>query len=161
MINRYFSGKTPREHKTNHNSGSWPPLEIKSSALDRIFHAVSNGKSFKTWNVKTTMKKVGPDKKKRARENGNRNTMFWPLRTTWHSRFGMCSHRSWSPTRLKKVSYKQKNQKSKQFFRTIPETAPNMFFQMFPKKIVQQLRPKKFRFSAPEYRNRKKHGKNN
>ena len=27
------------KHKTGHNSGSWPPLEIKSSALDRIFHA--------------------------------------------------------------------------------------------------------------------------
>ena len=40
-----------REHKTGHNSSSWPPFEIKSSALDRIFHAGSNGNSFKAWNV--------------------------------------------------------------------------------------------------------------
>ena len=36
-----------REHKTDHNSGSCPPLEIKNSALDRIYHAGSNGNSFK------------------------------------------------------------------------------------------------------------------
>ena len=40
--------KTLCEHKTSHNSGSWPPLGIKkSSALDRIFHAGSDGNSFK------------------------------------------------------------------------------------------------------------------
>ena len=64
---------------------------------------------------KITMKKVGPDKKKSGptkkigpEKNENPNTMFWPFRTTGHSRFGMGSHRRWSPTRLKKVSYKQK-----------------------------------------------------
>ena len=34
--------------------------------------------------------------------------MFWPFRTTGHTWFGMGSHQRWSPTRLKKVSYKQK-----------------------------------------------------
>ena len=39
------------EHKTNRNSGSWPPLEMKSSSLDRIFHARFNGNSFKAWSL--------------------------------------------------------------------------------------------------------------
>ena len=43
------------EYKTGHNSGSWPPLEIKSSALDRIFHAGSNGNSFKAWNLQNNL----------------------------------------------------------------------------------------------------------
>ena len=108
-----------REHKTGHNSSSWPPFEIKSSALDRIFHAGSNGNSFKAWNVQNndekvgpeseiTTKKVGPDKKKSAPKKWKKYTMFWPFRTTGHSRFGWGSHRRWSPTRLKKMSYGQK-----------------------------------------------------
>ena len=98
-----------REHKTGHNSSSWPPFEIKSSALDRIFHAGSNGNSFKAWNVQNNdeqswarQKKSGPKKWKK------KYTMFWPFRTTGHSRFGWGSHRRWSPTRLKKMSYGQK-----------------------------------------------------
>ena len=64
MTNRYFSKKSASrtqtkndkplffsEHKTGHNSGSWPPLEMKSSALDRIFQAGSNGSSFKARNL--------------------------------------------------------------------------------------------------------------
>jgi len=57
---------------------------------------------------KITTKKVGPDKKNRARKNEKKYTMFWPFRTTGHSRFGWGSHRRWSPTRLKKMSYGQK-----------------------------------------------------
>ena len=58
--------------------------------------------------LKITTKKVGPDWKNRARKNGKKYTMFWPFRTTGHSRFGWGSHRRWSPTRLKKMSYGQK-----------------------------------------------------
>ena len=53
-------------------------------------------------------KKVGPDRKNRGRKNEKNYTMFWPFRTTGHSRFGWGSHRRWSPTRLKKMSYGQK-----------------------------------------------------
>ena len=52
--------------------------------------------------------KIGPDKKNRARKNEKKYTMFWPFRTTGHSRFGWGSHRRWSPTLLKKMSYGQK-----------------------------------------------------
>ena len=36
---------------------------MKSSALDRIFHAGSDGNSFKARNVQNNNDKVGPDKK--------------------------------------------------------------------------------------------------
>ena len=36
-----------REYKTGHISGCRQPLEIKSSALEKIFHSCFNGDSFK------------------------------------------------------------------------------------------------------------------
>ena len=67
---------------------------------------------------KTTTKKGGHESKitttksgqtkNRPRKNEKNYTMFWPFRTTGHSRFGWGSHRRWSPTRLKKMSYGQK-----------------------------------------------------
>ena len=46
-----------------HNSGARSPFETLTSALDRIFHAGSNGNSFKARNVQNNDEKVGPDKK--------------------------------------------------------------------------------------------------
>ena len=44
-----FQQKTQKKkcgHKTDHNSGSRAPFDIKSSAIDRIFHARFAGDSF-------------------------------------------------------------------------------------------------------------------
>ena len=88
------------EHKTGHNSGSWPPLEMKSSAFDSVFHDGSNGASFKFWNIQNNdeqsrarQKQIGADKKIGPEKNENLNTMFWPFRTMGNSGFGMGSHR--------------------------------------------------------------------
>ena len=51
------------EHKTDHNSGSWAPLEMKSSSLDRIFHAASTCQRFKAWNLQNKAQKRGDTKK--------------------------------------------------------------------------------------------------
>ena len=40
-------------HKIDHNSSSRPPFDIKSSALDRIFHARFIGNSFEYRNLQT------------------------------------------------------------------------------------------------------------
>ena len=100
------------KNKTDHNLGSWAPLEIKSSSLDRIFQAAFNCQCFEAWNLQNKAQKCARQKieteKNRAPKNENFKIMFWPFRTTGHTWFGRGSHRRWGLNRLKKVSYKQK-----------------------------------------------------
>ena len=45
-FNQNIEKQQTRGHKTDHNSGSRAPFDIKSSAIDRIFHARFAGDSF-------------------------------------------------------------------------------------------------------------------
>ena len=54
------------EHKTDHNSGSWAPLEMKSSSLDRIFQAAFNSQCFEAWNLQNKAQKWRRQQKNRT-----------------------------------------------------------------------------------------------